>query len=184
MHSGRDSHFYIYSEPECFCDGVPCLCPEELDTGKLQRQNPLPPGKYWQDIFEKQSEAWNNWVVEAQKSGSVEILKVERFKADPLHDGSWLPEVLQPDNAGTISARMWVLFKVIKPVDWPATKLGFPTFADDAVTSSDTATNPPGPSPVEEIGQAVQSAVDSIKPVLWIAGIGLLVYEFRKEIFR
>ena len=138
-------------------------------VGALERHNPLPPGRYWQDIFEKQGLDWTAWVQPKIADGSVVIEKVERFTIDPLHDGSWLPAPLQPDNFAAIAPRVWVLFHVTRPVEWPAVKLGFPTIADDAVkTSADTATNPPGPSPGKEIADALLDNV--VKPALYLGG--------------
>lgn len=142
------------------------------EAGKLERRNPLPPGRYWQDIFAAQASAWNAWLSENVASGAVRVAKVEHFKPDPLRSGEWLPDAFQPENAGTIPARTWVLFDVVTATPWPAVKLGFPTIADSSVqTSSDTATNPPGPSPREELADAAMAIV---KPVAYLAG-GLLM---------
>jgi hypothetical protein len=147
----------------------------------IERKSPLPKGRYWQDIFEKQASDWNAWLAPNLQSGAVQIVKVERFKSNPLQDGSWLPEPLQPDNAGTIPARMWVLFDVVTPVAWPAVQLGFPTIADKGVTTSDdTAQNPPGPSIPEEIGTA---AAGLVKPIVWGVAIalGLAVFSHTRK---
>jgi len=154
--------------------------------GAIERRSPLPPGRYWQDIFNKQAPDWNAWVA-AHASGSigdtskdVVIEKVERFRRDPLRDGSWLPEILAPENAGTIPDRMWVLFRVQRPVPWPATKLGFPTIAEGVQSSADTAENPPGPTPGEELEDA---AMRVVRPVLLFAG-GLLAIKVLLSSFR
>ena len=140
-----------------------------VSIGAIERRNPLPVGRYWQDIFSKQEPAWLEWFSTNTQSGSVKVEKAERFFADPLRDGSWLPESLKPESAGTIADRTWFLFQVLKPVDWPAVKLGFPTIADQTVHSSaDTADNPPGPSPSQEVGQVLTDYV--VKPAA-----GLLV---------
>lgn len=154
-----------------------------LEIGKLERKSPLPPGRYWQDIFPKQDAAWTSWVVEnanldttkPDPSKPVVIEKVERFRPDPLRDGSWLPEVLQPESAGRITGRMWVLFRVLRPVPWPSVDLGFPTVAEgDVQTSADTAQNPPGPSPAEEVGEALKGAAGAVlKPAAAVLGVWL-----------
>ena len=145
--------------------------------GAIERRNPLPPGRYWQDIFNKHAPDWNAWIAEhgsgaiGDETKDVVVERVDRFRADPLRDGSWLPEILAPENAGTIPDRMWVLFRVKRAVPWPATKLGFPTIADETVQSSaDTAENPPGLTPGEEIEAA---AMHVVRPVMYLAG-GLL----------
>ncbi len=143
-------------------------CDLQLQVGALQRANPLPPGRYWQDIFAKQANAWNAWLAQALKSGAVTIEKVEHFNRDPLHDGSWLPNG-PTGELEVIGDRTWVLFNVVRPVDWPATKLGFPTIADATVQqSSDTVLNPPGPTPADEIKEVLLDSV--VKPAMWIGG--------------
>lgn len=151
-------------------------------VGQLERRNPLPPGRYWTDVFDKQLAAWNAWAIANVKSGKIKIVKAENFTADPLRSGEWLPSFLRPDNAGTIPARLWVLFDVLEPATWNAQQMGFyPTIATPNVkTSADTAQNPPGPSPLEEIEDAAASA---IKPLAWAAGAYLalsLLLKLRK----
>lgn len=51
LHSGRDSHFYLYEEPKCFCNGAPCLCP---DTGAVDPA---------QSDFTTIYPGWNVWDV-------------------------------------------------------------------------------------------------------------------------
>lgn len=134
----------------------------EAVIGKIERRSPLPIGRYWQDIFEKQSPAWNRWATEHVGSGAVKIVNSQTFNRDPLRDGSLLPDFLKDDKAGTLGIpyRFWVLFDVLRPVPWPQTELGFPEIATpDIQQSSDTAQNPPGPTPLEEVGDAVKGVV-------------------------
>jgi hypothetical protein len=153
----------------------------EPAAGKLERRSPLPVGRYWQDIFAKQARDWDLWVQPKIADGSVKIVKFEYFRADPLHDGSWLPDVLKPDSAGTIAARSWLLFDVVRPVAWPATKLGYPTIADQTIqSSSDTAQVPAGPTPLEEIGDAITGV---LKPVAYVAG-AVLAFKLWQELRR
>lgn len=138
--------------------------------GALERRSPLPVGRYWQDIFGKQARDWSDWVLPKLDDGSVKIVREEFFRADPLRSGEWLPDVLRP-GPGVIPERSWFLFDVVRPVDWPATKLGFPTIAtSDVKTSADTAVNPPGPSPLEEIGDAVKGVTT---PLIVLGGLFL-----------
>jgi len=145
----------------------------EVTVGALERRSPLPVGRYWQDIFAKQAADWNAWLAPALASGTVTIENAEHFQADPLRDGSWLPGGPSGD-LNVIADRTWVLFNVVRPVDWPAVKLGFPTIAtQDVQQSSDTADNPPGPTPGEEIKEALLDNV--VKPAMWIGGGYLLL---------
>lgn len=157
---------------------------QAASVGALERRSPLPPGRYWQDIFAAQAPDWNQWAQEHEANGSLKIVKFEYFRADPLRSGEWLPMALQPDSAGTIPARTWLLFDVLKPADWPATKLGFPTIVTDPASvqsSADTASNPPGPSPLDEVEDAVKGA---LTPIAWGLGalLGLkLLWELRRR---
>lgn len=155
----------------------PAVSGEVLTVGKVERRSPLPPGRYWQDIFVKHTPAWNRWAEEhILKTGDVKLIKSEVFTESPLTDGRILPDFLRGgglfelptgEAGGIIPYRFWVLFEVLRPVPWPATDLGFPEIATpDVHQSSDTAQNPPGPSPVEEIGDAVKSAVVPVVGVL------------------
>ncbi len=141
-------------------------------VGALERRNPLPPGRYWQDIFLRQAKDWNAWFPAPLADGTLVVEKVERFTPDPWADGSWLPGGPTGD-LNVIGDRTWVLFRITRPVAWPATKLGFPTIADQSVqASADTIQNPPVPTPVEEIRDALLDNV--VKPALYIGG-GYLV---------
>lgn len=157
---------------------------EGAGVGALERRNPLPPGRYWQDIFDKQAADWDKWAQENEAAGNLKIVKFEYFRPDPFRSGEWLPVSLQPESMGAIPARTWLLFDIIKPTDWPATKLGFPTIVDDPAavqSSADTAVNPPGPSPLEETGEAIAGA---LKPIAWGLGalLGLkLLWELRRK---
>lgn len=148
---------------------------------KLERRSPLPVGRYWQDVFAKQGPDFRDWLEAHLTDGSVSIEKIEAFQADPLRDGSWLPAALQPDFKGTIPDRSWVLFNVLRPVDWPATKLGFPTIANPSVqTSTDTADNPPGPSPTDEVVGALKDATGAITLALGLF-LGIKVVQALKK---
>lgn len=105
-------------------------------VGAMERANPLPIGRYWVDVFEKDWAAFHGWLA-AQRSG-VKVSSTESFEAI---DGN--------------PAREWYLFDVVSPVRWEGP--GFPTVATKAIKSSaDTADRPPPPkNPLEGLGSAL-----------------------------
>jgi hypothetical protein len=105
-------------------------------VGALQRANPLPPGRYWVDVFETDSPAFSSWL--AVNRATVNVVSTEHFD----------------QNAGG-PARDWVLFQITGPTPWNGP--GFPTIADPSVTSSsDTAERPPpAPDPTTSLADAM-----------------------------
>jgi len=120
-----------------FLGGCPVIRPEGIyvegrrvialnpgNLGALERHNPVPPGKYWVDVFEQDSPTFYDWL--AANRGSVRVESTESF----------------PSNEGG-PAREWYLFTVSAPVQWNGP--GFPTIAGPAVTSSTDTTQRPDP---------------------------------------
>lgn len=100
-------------------------------TGLLQKQDPLPPGRYWIDVFGDKVQLFDQWL--NVNSTFVAVEQSEGVAAS----GDW------PEGE-------WVLFRVHDvPVPWGMqTKLGWPTIADKNVKQkSDTAQRPPEQSP-------------------------------------
>jgi len=94
-------------------------------TGALERRNPLPPGRYWVDVFQSKATAFNAWL--ARQKDSVRVETTESYPGDL-------------DRA--YESRDWVLFRVLAPVPWEGP--GLPTVADAGVrTSDDTVQKPP-----------------------------------------
>lgn len=123
----------------------------------MMRDNPLPIGKYWVDVFEKDSGAFRAWLANNQSGITVE--KTENF----------LPR-------GDYPGRTWYLFQVTSPTPWLGP--GFPTIADDGVhTSPDTVDRPPPPPSVSE---QIEGAAEGVKTVAVVGGLGLLGYLFYK----
>ena len=101
-----------------------CSC---VSIGALQRDNPLPPGRYWIDVFgedlQSQFSRWN-----LDNASSVRVVAVEHFEA-----------------IGGFKSRDWILFDVSLPTDWDAVMFGFPNIVigDEIQTSDDTVQKPP-----------------------------------------
>lgn len=116
--------------------GKHCDC-HSVSVGRLQRDNPIPPGTYWLDVIDESNQAdFAAWRLE--HADKVRILKSEHFDAIrwpdcPITEGECSP------------SRDWVKFEISSPVVWEAQKFGFPNIiaADEKIESSaDTATVP------------------------------------------
>lgn len=130
-------------------------------VGALERRNPLPPGRYWIDVFEPHSAAFSAWL--SRQGGKVRVESTERF----------------PANAGG-PAREFVLFQVVQAVPWEGP--GLPTIADAGVrTSADTVERPPpAQGPIDALTDEVRSAADTTRTVVAVAaGAGGLYLLFK-----
>lgn len=120
----------------------------------VEKRNPLPPGRYWVDVFDRDRAAFREWL--DSYSGVVVVLSTESYDA----------------NAGG-PARDWYLFHVHGHVAWNGP--GYPTIADAQVTSSrDTQQgNEPTPDAVEQLRGALKSARNTSENLFLAAVIGL-----------
>ncbi len=105
-----------------------------LEKFKLERQNPLPPGRYWQDIFPKQFDAFDGWL--AKNRDHLDLLADEWFVEGADKPGT-RGEV--KGNPLLVPERRWILFRVIEPVKWEGP--GLATIATDDIRAS-TNTEP------------------------------------------
>lgn len=122
----------------------------------LQRESPLPPGRYWADMFRTENfdqvEAMQEWV--AANPGLVRVITTESHESEDV-------------------PRVWFLFETfekggIRP-EWVG--IGLPTIAPPGVTSSADTVQRPDP-------EGVTSAP------LWawglmLGGAGLLLWQLR-----
>ncbi len=127
-------------------------------TGAMERQTPLPPRRYWVDVFSKDSERFTAWL---------------KAHADTVHVRS----TEHIDAGGHV--RDWVLFDVSAPTPWEGP--GFPTIAGPEIKSSaDTAQRPPPASASDILGEVVPSPGTGIKTALTAAVIfvgGLIIFQ-------
>lgn len=101
-------------------------------TGKLEKADPLPKGRYWIDVFEYKQTYWDKWVISAGLG--VNVLNTESFEGDADYGGQ---------------TRNWYLFEIIFPVVWGiAPHLGWPTVAGKDILSSDDTVQKPLPEDV------------------------------------
>lgn len=120
-----------------------------VGVGALERRNPLPPGKYWVDVFTPQEAAFQDWL--RKNKGSVSVITTETFA--PIDD---------------YPGRAWRLFTVQAPVAWEGP--GFPTIAEPGVeTSEDTAQRPdPEKDPLDKLSDFYTGS--AAKTTFWVIG--------------
>lgn len=126
-------------------------------TGLLQKQDPLPPGRYWIDASGDANVAsLNQWLEGNSPFVAVENAKTVGEPSLSWNDAWW---VLVPGGSGWVLAKAaskaakpsevyqeWVLFRVHDvPVPWGlGPVLGYPTIATaDVKEKSDTVQRPP-----------------------------------------
>lgn len=95
-----------------------------IDPRMLERRNPLPPGRYWIDVFGNNIGPFQSWLQSNRPSLTVESSRDFTVRGQPT--------------------RWWVLFVTRAPLTFDQKRFGFPTVADASVhRSEDTATNAP-----------------------------------------
>ncbi len=129
----------------------------ESDVGALERSNPLPVGIYSVDLRNDQVPEFRRW---QQGRSAVKVLKTN-------------------DN-GSFS---WLLFSVSAPTLW-ASGLGFPSIAK--ATDERPQAFEPVKDPLDQIADALPSPAAFAIPsyLVTVAGVGLALYLFRKDIFE
>jgi len=138
------------------------VAPGCFDTAKgdglamMQRKNPLPPGRYWQDIFEDQWSAFDAWLT--QNADKVHVEENETHIPEGDEKGGNITGI-----AAGAKARHFYIFTVLSPVMWDQKHWGFPTVAGPAVKSSeDTVQRPELP---RDLTDQLPSARDIAKDV-------------------
>lgn len=118
----------------------------------LERRNPLPEGRYWQDFFGPKIEAATKYFQQHAGSSFVEST-----------EGS-------DDEAGT-----WILFKVLEPIPWPAVEFGFPTVAGPEIHHrGDTVQRPPREKdPLDQVDDAIKDAGGSAAVAVKTVALGV-----------
>jgi hypothetical protein len=144
----------------CGCADCPG-CGQEV--GALERRNPLPPARYWADVFAPDLAAFQAWV---QANAGVKVVSTQEF----------------PDES---PSRTWFLFDVMKspPVNWQGP--GLPSIADPGVTSSSDTAQRPDPTPgiatqVEQMTASITQPLGGVVVVLAGAAAVGIVLAFAK----
>lgn len=105
---------------------------------KLERRNPLPPGRYWSDFIGPKRALFQAWRAEHAAFAKV--------RSNETHDDEDPP-------------RDWVLWETTEPLPWDAVALGFPTIAPEsgtgAVHSSADTVDRPDPTPAPTVNDII-----------------------------
>lgn len=121
----------------------------------IERKRPLPIGRYWADIFDRERPAFEAWLnVNASRAKVVASEFKEGAGGAPNHD--------------------WVLFETTAETLWPDDVLGFaPNRAEPGTNTSDDTAQKPPPEP-GALDQAA-AALSRIQQAAFLALGGLAV---------
>lgn len=131
----------------------------------LERENPLPVGVYWLDVWEKDQAMFRKWLADNREK--VEVIRTASHK-----------------RTSEYPARDWYLFKTHEPVRWEGP--GFPTIATEDLQEHETADRPPPPKPtierLEEAAEKVTTAGTGLLVTLAaVLGIGYVITRGKKK---
>ena len=127
----------------------------------LERRNPVPPGRYWVDVFDQVSThpathgqntqtAFRDWL--RRNAATVQSESTQSFDTEPPRD--------------------FYIFRVLAPTLWEGP--GFPEVAPASVQSSaDTAQRPdPEKDPLDQLGDALGSAGSQASALVFAVAVG------------
>lgn len=119
-----------------------------------ERRDPLPIGRYWVVVFERDDAKWNQWI----KQFSPAYVQVRASAG--LDPAGVLGNLL-----GSAAPGYFVQFDVVKPVPWVG--IGFPTIVP---------TNEPAPTSPTDVVQAPEPETpeDVRTKALWIGAAALV----------
>jgi hypothetical protein len=128
----------------------------------IERRRPLPAGRYWVDIFERDRPQWAAWISVQQNAGNAKVEATEHFPGDESKD---------------LEERDWVLFVTTAETVWPDADMGLaPNIAGkDVHSSTDTIDRPPPePDPLERLERMGDTLVRGVMTAGAVA-VGVLV---------
>lgn len=118
----------------------------------IERRRPLPIGRYWVDVFEKDRANWEAWRNSFVGSDWASIEHSESFEAN---DGG--------------EAREFIIFRTTKPLVWPddVMRFGVNVAGPDIQSSADTVQKPADPvSPIDRLSEGVDSLFKTMSYVV------------------
>lgn len=156
-----------------------------MRAGKVVRQNPLPPGRYWIDVFPDGLPSWIGW--SGGNLATVSIEKTEVYEGTSLLVQGlgwiypWVPTPTNPDKVQQPD-RAFVIFSVTAPTMWTISETnGWPAPAPKGVveTSDDTVQKPKGKGLFDDISPGVKITVGGIALLSVAVLAGYAVRSFR-----
>lgn len=127
-----------------------------MRTAKLEKRNPLPPGRYWIDVFPDGIATWVGW--SGGNLATVGVEKTEFYKGTTKVQTilgwayPWVPEpgVWPPQFDHTsVPDRAFIIFTVSSPTTWDIDVqkvLGWPNTAPTSIQTSDDTSTKPAPA--------------------------------------
>jgi hypothetical protein len=117
----------------------------------LVRENPIPMGRYWQDLIGPvQKASWQGWVKGLNRDyPHVHVETTEDYEST---DGA--------------PSRTFVIYTVLMPVVWNHVLLGTPNVAPDWIHTSDDTVQKPPPESSDPFG----GLSDTVKTVGFVVG--------------
>lgn len=124
------------------------------EQSKIQRQNPVPPGRYWLDVPHEKFKVWDA-LVERNK-GALQI--------DHHETTTRAPEPYEPSTPGmpvppTPELDNWYIIFITAPVAWPK-ELSPPNTAPDWIKQRSDVYQRPDDPRLHPIDTAAQAAAD------------------------
>jgi hypothetical protein len=134
----------------------------------LERRRPLPAGRYWLDVFDKDRRVWETWSTAMKAAGRLKITHTESFA-----------------EIGDSKEHDFVIFETDAETVFFPEQLGSPNIAGKEIQSSDDTLDRPDPmpDPIDQISQVASSAASGAKTVLTV-GLGVAVVAALVAIFR
>lgn len=131
----------------------------------LERRNPLPVGIYHIDIAEKNLQAFLDW--RAQNKADVKVRKTHQDLERRVLDG-------------TASKLSWILFECLRPVHWDSQRFGFPTIADQGLSTERPQTFEPIKDATDRIADSLPKPETLVTTILVVAAIVAGVWVYRE----
>lgn len=122
----------------------------------VERQNPLPKGVYWVDVFADKQPAFRAWL--KRHRGKVKVVKAVSYKP-----------------TGSYPARDWLLFEVTRPVPWEGP--GFPTVSERGVDleADETAERPHVENPADVWYESTKDWLDTGPRLVGLVAMGVSI---------
>lgn len=118
----------------------------------LERRRPLPPGRYWADVFPQNRPAWSAWRDLQLAAGAA---RIETTSHEPSAAGA-------PEHD-------FVIWTTDRETIWPDDVLGFaPNVAESSITQSSDTVQLPDPESTTSLSDAI--ANNALKVGLIVGG--------------
>lgn len=122
----------------------------------LERRNPLPPGVYHIDVMAKNLPAFIAWRTSHK----------DRVKVRKTHEDSGIA---------------WLLFEVTGGVDWDSKAFGFPSIAEQGLSTERPAAFEPTKDILDQVADKLPAPSTTVAVILW-GGAALAAFLIYREL--